>query len=301
MSVKSKLSKLIRKLKFFRDWRAGKNFHRHSSFPAGHYYSPIVNLENIRKRENQIWNKDHKTAGIDLNTEAQLELIKILSKYYPEQPFKAEKQENLRFNFLNNYYSFTDGIILYSLIRHLKPKRIIEIGSGYSSAVMLDTNEIFLNNSIQFTFIEPLPDRLNNLLSHKEHNSATILEKEVQTVSLEIFKTLEAGDILFIDSSHVIKTGGDVNFLIFEVLPLLKTGVLVHFHDIYYPFEYPKEWVYKGLNWNETYTLRAFLMYNSDFEIILFSDYLHKFHSEAFEGMPLTYKATGSNLWLRKK
>lgn len=301
MGLKSKLSKLLRKLKFIRDWRAGKNFNKNSSFPAGHYYSPIVNLEKIRKREDQIWNIDLRPDGIDLNTQTQLELLRTLMNYYPELPFKPEKQDNLRYHFANNYYSYTDGIILYSLLRYVKPQRIIEIGSGYSSAVMLDTNELFLNGSIHFIFIEPLPDRLDYLLSKKENKTATIYKKDVQTVSIKIYKSLEAGDILFIDSSHIIKTGGDVNFLIFEVLPQLEPGVIIHFHDIYYPFEYPKEWVYKGLNWNETYTIRAFLMYNNDFEIILFSDYLHKFHPEAFEDMPLSYKATGSNLWLRKK
>lgn len=301
MGLNTKLSKILRKIKFIKDWRAGKNFNINASFPAGHYYSPIANLENIKKREIQIWNKKLKTPGIDLNSKAQLELLKKIEHFYPELPFTFEKQDHLRYNFANNYYSYTDGIILYSLLRHFKPQRIIEIGSGYSSAVMLDTSELFLNYSIHFTFIEPLPGRLMNLLSKKENSTTTIIEKEVQIVPLEIFQTLESNDILFIDSSHVIKTGSDVNFLIFEVLPLLKPGVMIHFHDIYYPFEYPREWVYKGLNWNETYTLRAFLMYNSDFEIILFSDYLHNFYPEAFKGMPLTYNATGSNIWLRKK
>lgn len=301
MNIKVEISKFLRKSKIIKDWRAGKNFNKNSLFPAGHYYSPILNLEKIKEREHQIWGDTPEIRGINLNEELQLELLKHLYQYYSQMPFTAEKQSNLRYKFLNNYYSFTDGIILYSLLRHLKPKRIIEIGSGYSSALMLDTNELFLQKTIQFTFIEPLPQRLNNLLFQREKHFVSIIEQDVQAVSLEIFKSLQAGDILFIDSSHVVKTGSDVNYLLFEIFPVLNKGVIIHFHDIYYPFEYPKEWVFKGLNWNEAYFVRAFLMNNDQYEIILFSDYLHKFHPHAFERMPLSYESTGSNFWLRKK
>src|SRR5690606_33895195 len=100
-------------------------------------------------------------------------------------------------------------------------------------------------------------------------------------------------DILFVDSSHVLKTGSDVNHLLFQILPILKKGVLVHFHDIFYPFEYPKEWILSGRSWNEIYALRAFLTYNSNFKILLFSHFIHKKHSLAFGKMPLAYKNWG--------
>jgi hypothetical protein len=187
------------------------------------------------------------------------------------------------------------------MIRFLKPKRIIEIGSGFSSAVMLDTNELFFNNQINLTFIEPYPERLFSLISEKDKNATHIIQNEVQSVPLETFAQLQAGDILFIDSSHIIKTGSDVNYVIFEVLPILKPGVLIHFHDIFYPFEYPKEWVYAGRNWNEDYFLKAFLMYNETFEIRLFADYIHRMHKEAFRRMPLCYKNFGGSLWMEKK
>src|SRR5205814_62343 len=118
---------------------------------------------------------------------------------------------------------------------------------------------------------------------------------------LETFEKLNSGDILFVDSTHVVKTGNDVNYILFEIIPRLKSGVLIHFHDIFYPFEYPKDWVFMGRNWNEDYFLKAFLMYNNEFEIILFSDYLHKHHKEIFKEMPLCYKNSGGNLWIRKK
>ena len=118
---------------------------------------------------------------------------------------------------------------------------------------------------------------------------------------MDVFEKLNAGDILFVDSTDVSKTGSDVNYIMFEIIPILKSGVLIHFHDVFCPFEYPKEWVFQGRNWNEDYILKAFLMYNDRFEIKLFSEYLHKHHGDVFEAMPLFYKNHGGNLWIEKK
>jgi predicted O-methyltransferase YrrM len=187
------------------------------------------------------------------------------------------------------------------MIRHFKPKQIIEIGSGFSSALTLDTNSSFFNNEIKLTFIEPYPERLYSLISDSDKKSTTIIESDVQLISLEVFEKLNSGDILFVDSTHVAKTGSDVNYILFEILPRLKSGVLIHFHDIFFPFEYPKEWVFKGMNWNEDYFLKAFLMYNNNFEIKFFSNYLHLHHKQAFDSMPLCYKNSGGSLWIEKK
>jgi len=272
-------------------------------YPNGHYYSPVFSIEDVKKRETEIWKNRDKEGieGIDLRTEEQKKLLLEFSKFYAELPFKSERQDNIRFQFKNGYYSYTDGIVLYSMIRHFHPKRIIEIGSGFSSAVMLDTNELFFDNQIDLTFIEPYPERLYSLMKEEDKKVTTVIESDVQLVPLTIFEKLEAGDILFVDSTHVSKTGSDVNYILFEILPVLKSGVLIHFHDVFYPFEYPKEWVFQGRNWNEDYILRAFLMYNGKFEIKLFSEYLHKHHKEAFDDMPLCYKNHGGNLWIEKK
>jgi predicted O-methyltransferase YrrM len=307
MNLKKQTKNLINKLPYIRglyqNFQNYLDFKRNSCYEAGHYYSPIVSVDNIKKREFEIWNKVNKDGllGIDLRTDDQIKLIDDFKKYYDEIPFKPEKQANIRYQYENSYYSYTDGIILYSIIRHLKPKRIIEIGSGFSSAVMLDTNELFFDNQINLTFIEPYPERLYSLLTESDKKSTTIIESDVQLISLDNFEKLRAGDILFIDSTHVVKTGSDVNYILFEILPLLQSGVFIHFHDVFYPFEYPKEWVYLGRNWNEDYFLKAFLMYNNNFEIRLFSDYIHRHHKVAFKDMPLTYENSGGNLWLEKK
>ncbi len=129
----------------------------------------------------------------------------------------------------------------------------------------------------------------------------TILEKGVQDVPLSVFECLEANDILFIDSTHVCKTGSDVNYLFFEVLPRLKPGVVVHVHDIFHPFEYPKRWVMEGRAWNEVYLLRAFLQFNSAFKVLLFANYLSTFHRESLvAALPMCQGNFGGNIWLQR-
>jgi len=156
-----------------------------------------------------------------------------------------------------------------------------------------------LNNSVECTFIDPNPQRLKAVLAPS--TPATILEKRVQDVPLDLFERLEAGDILFIDSAHVAKTGSDVNHIFFRILPILKPGVRVHLHDVVYPFEYPEEWVFDGKAWNEAYMLRAFLQYNSSFELELFPSYLIQFHREYFQReMPLCLQNTGGSIWIRR-
>ena len=166
---------------------------------------------------------------------------------------------------------------------------------------MLDTNELFFDNQIQLTFIDPYPKTLRSLMRSEDEERAEILEIPIQDVSLDRFRGLEPGDILFVDSTHVSRVGSDVNRIIFEILPSVKPGVLIHFHDIFYPFEYPKAWILEGRVWTEAYLLRAFLEYNNAFEIALFGTYLARFHKAFFEQhMPLCLKDTGGSLWLRR-
>ncbi len=274
-----------------------------SKFPAGHFYSPIVSIDEVKQNENKIWSSEapSEILGIELNVLFQLSLIENFALYYAELPFNETKADNRRYYYKNKFYSYTDGIMLYSMVRHYKPKRIIEIGSGFSSALMMDTNELFFSNSIDITFVEPYPNRLKSLMGNDDPRQYSIIEDNVQNLNISLFQSLKKGDILFVDSSHVSKTGSDVNFILFNILPILDKGVLIHFHDIFYPFEYPKKWVYDGFNWNETYLVRAFLMNNDSFEIILWSDYLHQKHKNFFHQMPLTLKNTGGNLWIEKK
>ncbi len=303
MNLKRTAQRLIGRLPHIgKAYTENLQFRQNSCFPAGHFYSPIISVDEIKKKEGKIWEKEEAegVSGIRLNTDRQLALLRELSAYYEEMPFKAGQQDGMRFFFENEFYSYTDGIVLYSMIRHFRPKRIIEIGSGFSSALMLDTNDFFFGGEIKMTFIEPYTERLWSLMSEEDLEKQSVIQSDVQAVPLSIFEELEAGDFLFVDSTHVVKTGSDVNYILFEILPVLQSGVLIHFHDVFYPFEYPREWVMQGRNWNEDYFLRAFLMYNDKFEIRLFTDYIQKLHQEGFKDMPLSRKESGGNLWLEK-
>lgn len=297
------LKRIVNKLPYIRGlYKQSYLYNKNAYFPPGHFYSVITDVGEIKKDQDRIWSGENidGVKGIDLNVNKQKEILEKISSYYSEIPFTENASEGLRYNFKNPYYLHTDGIVLYGMLRYLKPKTVIEVGSGYSSALMLDVNDKFLSGKISFNFIEPYTERLEKLINEKDRASVSILKSRVQDVDLDYFKTLKDNDVLFIDSTHVAKCGSDLNFLLFEVFPILNEGVYIHFHDVFYPFEYPKAWVFKGYNWNENYILRAFLMHNESYKIQLFAHYLHMHHKELYKKMPLAYKNTGGNLWIKK-
>jgi hypothetical protein len=288
--LRSELEECKHELERYRTW-----------VPPGHVLSPIPSREQVKLRERQIYAVPREMPGLDLNEEGQLRLFDQLREFYKDQPFSAEKTAGRRYWFDNPAYSYSDAILLYCMMRHLRPRRVIEVGAGHSSCAILDTNELFFENSIDCTFIEPAPQLLRSLLTKQDLERITLVEKELQEVDSKIFAALQAGDILLIDSSHVAKIDSDVNHIFFRILPLLNSGVYIHFHDIFYPFEYPLDWIYEGRAWNETYLLRAFLQYNQQFEIQLFNTFIDWFHKEKyFREMPLVQKNTGGSIWLRR-
>ena len=253
------------------------------------------------KEEQKYRDISRKIPGIDLNEEKQLELLDKFKEFYKDLPFEAHKKGSLRFFFENPRFSYTDAIILYSMIRYARPKKIIEVGSGYSSCVTLDTNELFFNNTISCTFIEPYPQRLLSLIKTSDMSKINLLPQKLQDIELNLFSELSNGDILFIDSTHISKIDSDVNYLFFKILPYLKNGVIIHFHDIFYPFEYPKSWIYIGRAWNEIYLLRSFLQYNNSFKIQFFNSFITYFYTEEFiKDLPLCMNNTGGSLWIKK-
>jgi predicted O-methyltransferase YrrM len=270
--------------------------------PPGHFYSPIPSLEEIKNNESTIFGcASRNIPGLELHESDQLKLLTDLIVFYQEMPFQPHKASNLRYYFENQTYSYSDAIILYCMIRHLKPKRIIEVGSGFSSCITLDTNELFFGSSIITTFIEPYPELLLSLIKENERNDIRIIPSRLQEVDLSEFEALRANDILFIDSTHVSKTNSDVNRIFFEILPSLSPGVHVHFHDILFPFEYPKDWVYEGRAWNEAYLLRSFLQYNNTFRIMLMNTFMERYYRSFFQDrMPLCLKNAGASIWIRK-
>jgi hypothetical protein len=269
------------------------------SYPPGHFYSPIPDIEYVRKHETSIFN-DSPPLDVDLNEKAQLEFMESSLPAYRQYPFPPEQNGSYRYYSTNDYFNITDSLCLFLIFDRFKPKKIIEVGSGFSSACMLDIYEHHLKYAPQITFIEPYSERLRSLLTPKDLRHSTLVEKMVQDVDKSIFKELHANDILFIDSSHVSKVGSDPNYLLFEVLPLLNKGVIIHFHDICYPFEYPKSWIYDGIYWNETYLLRAFLMNNRSYSILLFNHFLGEKH-RAWLSVNMPLFLSGGSLWLQKQ
>jgi hypothetical protein len=167
---------------------------------------------------------------------------------------------------------------------------------------MLDTNDLFLSKATAFTFVEPHPERLESLASAADLATHRLVRAAVQDVPQSLFDCLEANDFLFIDSSHVVKVGSDVGHLLTHVLPRLNDDVIVHFHDVFWPFEYPEQWFAEGRAWNEDYVLRAFLQFNERFEILLFNSYLAVHHSRSLQQhLPLALEDPGGSLWLRKR
>ena len=269
----------------------------------GHYGSPIPALNEIRERNTEIFGYPDSIPGIDTRDADQLALVHEFAGLYADQPFGAEPRDGLRYYYGQQWFTASDGLMLHFMLRRFRPRRLIEVGSGFSSALVLDTNDRFLNGELACTFIEPYPTRLRGLLRDDDARRHRILEKPVQKVPLETFDELDDGDVLFIDSSHVSKIGSDVNRLVFDVLPRLRPGVFVHVHDIGWPFEYPREWVYGGRAFNEAYLLRAFLTRNPDFEIVIWNHYLSVFHrDEVSQCLPLwaNDRLGGGSLWLRR-
>jgi len=265
----------------------------------GHFYSPIPSLDDVRRRDAEIFAIPREIPGVDLNESGQLALLRALAERYPSNPYVSGGRP-VRYTADNPNFAPPEAITLYCMILHLRPKRIIEVGSGHSSTVILDALDEMGERGVTCTMIEPHAELLRSLLEPDDQRRITIVERPLQEVKTETFSSLRDGDILFIDSTHVSKTDSDVNHALGRVLPSLAPGVWVHFHDIFYPFEYPRKWVYQGRAWNEAYALRAFLQYNSAFRVEFFLSYLWYIHREALaSAMPLL-AANGSSLWLRK-
>lgn len=248
-------------------------------FPIrNHYYEPQFDNNN----PNPDFFEDRELPGIDWNISGQLEMLKSFAYTHELADVPLEKTSNLQF-FMNNG-AFEEGCaeFWYQLIRTVKPKRIIEIGSGNST--LMARNAIKMNiqenrdYACEHTCIEPYE------MPWLEQSGVSVIRKKVEEVSLSFFSQLNENDILFIDSSHIIRPQGDVVFEYLQLLPSLNKGVIVHIHDIFSPKNYPQAWLTREiLFWNEQYLLEAFLSHNASWQIIGALNYLQHHHYEAFK------------------
>ncbi|MCX7736698.1 MAG: class I SAM-dependent methyltransferase [Candidatus Kapabacteria bacterium] len=233
-----------------------------------YYYEPFS-----REKTKTYKNEKREIKPIDYNIEEQLELIKNF--HFQDELLKLPREQINKDIYFYNNDNFTagDADYYYSLIRYLKPKRIIEVGSGFSTLLALEAIKInqIENNAYncQLTCIEPYEFKW---LKNKNVN---FIESLVENVELDVFKTLESNDILFVDSSHIIKPKGDLLYIFMDILPVLKSGVFIHFHDIFSPWDYPQHWIReKLLFWNEQYLLEAFLSHNKDYKVVCSLNFL---------------------------
>lgn len=266
-------------------------------YPPGHFHSPLPDLSEIRARDEELFSVPSDVVGIDLREAGQLALVDEFAGLLKEMPFRHDDEPGLRYRLANKWFAHGDGVALYCMLRRLRPRRYVEIGSGWSSALALDVNDLFLDGGIEFTFIEPHPERLRSLL--KPGEKVSLIEAPLHEAPASVLEQLEPGDFLFIDSSHVCRIGSDVNQLFLEVIPSLPAGVHVHIHDIFYPFEYPRRWIYRGRAWTESYLLRALLINNDGLRIEWFNSYLGQLHREPVAAaLPQWGLDPGSSIWL---
>lgn len=269
----------------------------------GHYYSPIVDPDDVRRQRAAGARTEPAEDGVGLDAARMETFFRRLATHFPQMQFSSASTPGRRYYTQNSMFGIGDAAILAAMIREIRPSRIIEVGSGFSSAVTLDTlDQIGLAENTRCTFIDPDDSRLVTLLGPSDRARVQVLRQPVQATDRGLFAELQAGDILFLDTTHVAKTGSDLVFELFEILPTLKPGVIVHFHDMFAGFEYPDSWALEdNRSWNEVYVIRAFLMYNSAFEILYFNDWFARERRDVVAAAwPAILDNPGGGLWLRR-
>lgn len=274
-----------------------KGFH---ALPV-HFYSPVPDTRTL---SNAVFERRSELVGIDQRIEAQRAILSTeafaahLAEYRRFDKAHAEKHgERLHLGPI-------DGAFLHHMVRSLQPKRIIEVGQGSSTRIISEA--LSANGGLPedgyFKSIDPFP---HNFVTEQEYSGVEVIESGVQSVSLDLFEELGAGDILFIDSTHVVKIDSDVVYEINEILPRLAEGVHVHVHDIYFPFEYEREWVEdRHIFWNEQYMLQAFLAFNDAFEITWSAGIARaEFPEEVAAQIPEfdPHQQVAGSIWFRRK
>ena len=264
------LRRLAHDPKYFELWES-HGFH----VTGSHFYQPIPNTRGLPL---SLWNRVSDLPGIDMREEQQKQLLSdIVARFKDEFTAIPEGASTQEFHYYlgNAAFEAVDAEMLFGLIRLFKPRRMYEVGSGFSTLLAADAlrRNRADGYSCRFIAIEPYPSAE---LQAGLPSDVELWRLPVQDVSLDEFQSLCENDILFIDSSHVCKIGSDVQFLFLEVLPRIRPGVVVHVHDIFMPVEYPKHWVLDWHRfWNEQYLLQTFLSFNAAFEVLWAGQWMH--------------------------
>jgi len=271
--------------------------------PPGHYYSPIVDPDDewVRRAMEREAHPETPPSEFGIDENEMLRWFDKIAARYPAHPFPEQPAPGRLYHYANPSFPLADALALLGFLAEVRPRRYVEVGAGYSSCAAIDINEQYLGGTLRMTFIEPHPETALELFGAGSRYCACVLPQRLQDTPLSLFTDLDAGDVLFIDSSHVGKTGSDVLDYLFRILPQLRPGVLVHVHDIFYPFEYPKVWIVdQNRSWNEAYFLRAFLCANPRFRVLYLSSWIYRCRRHLFETrMPLCIQHAGGSLWMQ--
>jgi len=273
-----------------------------------HYYSPVPDIADLERRK--VWSRRSTLAGIDFREGAQVEYLLELGRAHGHEcawPFAATPDPH-QFHLDNTCFSFGCAATLHSVLRRHRPRRVIEVGSGHSSRVIsaaLQANQREGAPRASYTVIDPFAAKPIASLP----SLTRLIAQRVELSDLSIFEELGHDDVLFIDSSHTVRIGGDVNFLFLEVLPRLAPGVIIHVHDVGLPYEYPKVYCTNPafrVFWTEAYLLQAFLSCNDRFEVLLAMGYLMEEHAPSFRAAfphhdPVRCALGSSSFWFRRK
>lgn len=268
--------------------------------PVG-YYSPVPDIKELQDRG--IWTRRSAMEGIDFRPQEQLQLLAKIGKAHGmECDWPVDKANGVGgFYSDNGSFGYGCAAVLHSMIRHFKPKKVIEVGSGFSSLIIaeaLKTN----GGPSSYTIIDPYPSDLTKGLA------ASVIASRVELIDPSLFRHLDHNDLLFIDSGHTVRTGSDVNFLILDILPVIVPGVVIQIHDISLPYEYPEVYFTNSafrMFWTEAYLLQAFLAFNKSFEVLLGMSFIMNDHIEEYRrAFPLSNdareKAKSGSLWIRR-
>jgi predicted O-methyltransferase YrrM len=274
-------------------------------FPLGHYYSPVPDSRElaVEPRRSQVWPaQPEDPPGIDWRGDEQARLCTEVFAAQRRLPLADQPSDDpTEYHTGNEMYPALDAWLLEAMLRHLRPRRMIEVGSGFSTLVAARVNRELLDGAMRLTCIEPYP---RDFLVAGVPGVGDIEARSVQDVPLSRFDELGSGDVLFIDTSHTVKTGGDVPWLFNRVLPRLASGVHVHVHDVFLPGDYPRQWVLEGWGWNELYLVQSFLAFNSAFEVVVGAQWMIQRRREAllraFPDYVRHEERGGAALWIRR-
>jgi predicted O-methyltransferase YrrM len=273
-------------------------------FAVGEYYSPMYDTRELSQQKEKLWPREpRETIGLDWREPNQLALCRVFARQrYGEFPESATG-DPVEYFVENGQYPPLDAWVLEAVMRYYRPRRMIEIGCGFSTLVSAWVNREHFDSKMSLTCIEPYPRQF--LTDGTVAGIDGLRIEKIQDTPLDLFELLERDDVLFVDTSHTVKTGGDVTWIFEEILPRLAPGVIVHIHDFFLPLEYPEPWVLEGWGWNEMYLVRSFLTFNEAFEIVWGTVYMLVNHlADVLSAFPnyQRYQAMGgASLWIRRR